>query len=56
MKKLKFTLLVGICALAFNVSAQEVGVNITENTAYTGLYHVKLYVLDVVTQNYCLVW
>ncbi len=27
MKKLKFTLLVGICALAFNVSAQEVGVN-----------------------------
>lgn len=30
MKKLKFTLLVGICALAFNVSAQEVGVNITE--------------------------
>lgn len=55
MKKLKFTLLVGICALAFNVSAQEVGVNITENNAYTGLYHVKLYVLDVVTQNYCLV-
>ncbi len=50
MKKLKFTLLLGICAFAYNVSAQYVTVSITENTSYSGLY-----VLDAVTQNYCLV-
>ncbi|GEM_PF-1326052 len=55
MKKLKFTLLLGICAFAFNASAQYVTVSISENTSYSGLYDVKLYVLDVVTQNYCLV-
>lgn len=55
MKKLKFTLFLGICAFAFNASAQYVTVSITENNSYSGLYDVRLYVLDVVTQNYCLV-
>ncbi|MGV8113317.1 hypothetical protein SDC9_42323 [bioreactor metagenome] len=53
MKNLKFILLVGICALGFNVSAQYITVSIIENTSYSGLYDVKLFVLDVVTQNYC---
>jgi hypothetical protein len=55
MKTLKITLLMAILAFAFNVSAQDVDVYITDNTGYSGLYEVSLYVIDDYTQNMCLV-
>lgn len=55
MKTLKSLLLLAILALTLNAGAQEVEVNITENTSYSGLYEVNLYVLDTYTHNACLV-
>ena len=55
MKNFKLFLLIGICAFAINANAQTVTVSIDENTTYTGLYDVKLYVLDIYNQNNCLV-
>ncbi len=55
MKNYKFFFLIGIIAFALTAKSQKVTVGIGENTSYTGLYDVKLYVLDVYTQNYCLV-
>lgn len=55
MKNLKFLLIIGIFTFVLSAKSQIVTVSIVENTTYTGLYDVKLYVLDVYTQNYCLV-
>jgi hypothetical protein len=55
MKSLQITLLMAILAFACNASAQDVDVHITDNTGYSGLYEVNLYVIDTYTQNACLV-
>jgi hypothetical protein len=55
MKTLKISLLMAILAFAINVSAQEITVGITDTSSYSGLYEVKLYVIDTYTQNTCLV-
>lgn len=55
MKTLKITLFIAILAFTINANAQEVKVNILENTSYSGLYAIDLYVLDTYTQSACLV-
>lgn len=55
MKTLKCLMLLAILALTFNAGAQNVEVFITDNTGYSGLYEVRLYVIDDYTQNVCLV-
>lgn len=55
MKTLKCLMLLAILALTFNAGAQDVEVFITDNTGYSGLYEVRLYVIDDYTQNVCLV-
>lgn len=55
MKTIKLFLLIGICALAISAKAQTVTITINENTTYTGLYDVNLFVLDYFTQTYTLV-
>lgn len=55
MKTLKITLLMAIISIASSINAQNVSLNITDTTAYLGLYEAKLYVIDTYTQNVCLV-
>ncbi len=55
MKNFKLFLLIGFFAFAISANAQTVNVFIEENTTYTGSYDVELYVLDIDTQNNCLV-
>jgi len=55
MKTLKSLLLLAILALTLNAGAQEINVNITDNSNYSGLYEVNLYVIDTYTQNVCIV-
>mgnify|MGYP000930751072 CR=1 FL=1 len=55
MKTFKSLLLLAILAATLNAGAQEVNVNITDNSNYSGLYEVNLYVIDTYTQNVCIV-
>jgi hypothetical protein len=55
MKTLKSILLLSILALTLNAGAQDVNMYITDNSSYSGLYDVRLFVIDDYTQNLCLV-